>query len=289
MCPEARLVSAGQTNPPSECGDAIVPSEIKRIRLGTIHADSLSMSEALDVIDELIEQRSGGFIVTPNVDHVVLAERSTALREAYAKAALSLVDGMPLVWAGYLLGHPFPEKISGSDLAWPLLQMAARAERRVYLLGGAPGVGEIAAGKIRKQLPGIKVVGIDAPPLGFDRDNLAEREAFDRMQQAGPDLVFVALGCPKQELLMHRWFCEGTEAIMVGVGATLDFISGKVKRAPSWMSMNGLEWLYRMTQDPWRLSKRYLVRDIRIVRIVARTLMMSSEDRVVYRSRPVSR
>ena len=242
-----------------------------RFELGTIHADCVTFTGAIDAIANLVRAGAGGYVVTPNVDHVVLAEHSPELRTAYAEASLSLVDGTPLVWLSRLMRPRLPEKVSGSDLAVPLLERAAREGWRVYFLGGAPGVGRAAADHLTRDIPGLNIVGVDAPAVGFDKDPIRERAAFDLVSNAKADLVLMALGCPKQELLMQRWHSALALAVMLGVGATLDFLAGHVRRAPSWMSRWGMEWAYRLSQDPRRLAKRYLIRDLALLPIVVRT------------------
>lgn len=243
---------------------------MRRLRLGTIHADQVTFDGALDAIAGLVAAGRGGYILTPNVDHLVLAEHSPELRAAYSDAALSLVDGMPLVWLSWLVGARFPEKVSGSDLAWPLLSRAAGAGWRVCFFGAAPGVGARAADILRAQLPALQVVGIDSPPLGFDQSAVDVEAALQRVRACRPDLVLFALGCPLQELLMHRWARALSPAVAIGVGGTLDFIAGEQKRAPAWMSRWGLEWLYRLWRQPRRMAQRYLVRDRAIFGIVWR-------------------
>jgi len=253
---------------------------MQKIKLGTIHADYLTMAQAVESIVSRAERKEGGYVVTPNVDHVVLAEKDGGIRAAYAEATLSLVDGMPLVWASRLAGYPLPEKISGSDLVRPLLARAAEKGLRIYLLGAAPGVGARAAERLKEEIPGLNVVGVDSPGLGFESDPVAEAETRRRMAAADPDIVLVALGCPKQELLMRRWRSAGARAVMLGIGASLDFIAGEVRRAPAWMSATGLEWLYRLAQDPRRLARRYLVQDAAILGVIIRMLRTPKPERV---------
>jgi len=261
---------------------------MRRLRLGTIHADQVTFDGALDAIAGLVVAGRGGYVLTPNVDHVVLAEHSPELRAAYADAALSLVDGMPLVWLSALVGARFPEKVSGSDLARPLLTRAASAGWRVYFFGAAPGVGARAAEKLRAQLPALQVVGIDAPPLGFEQDPVAVDAALQRLRACRPDLVLFALGCPLQEALMHRWAQALAPAVSIGVGGTLDFIAGEQKRAPAWMSRWGLEWVYRLWRDPRRMAQRYLVRDRAILGIVWRMWRAPRGSLLITAGEPVS-
>jgi N-acetylglucosaminyldiphosphoundecaprenol N-acetyl-beta-D-mannosaminyltransferase len=246
--------------------------DMRRIRLGSIFADYVTQKAAVDMIIDRARLRKGGYVVTPNVDHVVIAENDDRLRAAYAGAMLSLVDGMPLIWASKLLGARLPEKISGSDLVKPLLRAASEAGLRVYLLGAAPGVGQKAAQRLVGEIPGLAIAGVDSPPIGFDQDAGKERATIEKMLAAKPDIALVALGCPKQELLMSRWCDMGICPVMIGIGASLDFIAGTVKRAPKWMSSIGLEWVFRIIQDPNRLAKRYLIQDMRIVGIFIRML-----------------
>ncbi len=255
---------------------------MKKIRLGTIHADYLTLAETLHAIENLVEAGQGGFVVTPNVDHVVMAETNADLRAVYEHAALSLADGMPLKWMSSLLGDPLPEKVSGSDLVKPLLQHAAKKEMRVYFMGSAPGVAQQAADKLHEEIDHLQIVGIDSPPFGFDKSPDQEKEIMERMIGTKPDLVLLALGCPKQELLAYRWYQRAAPAVFLCIGASLDFIAGKVKRAPRWMSTVGLEWVYRLSQDPKNLAKRYLMRDLAIFPIFGRMLATSKDERVFF-------
>ncbi|MCP4605963.1 MAG: WecB/TagA/CpsF family glycosyltransferase [Proteobacteria bacterium] len=255
---------------------------MKKTILGTIHADHLTLNEAIDAIEELVSAGRGGFVVTPNIDHVVLAERNSSLQDAYAHAALSLVDGMLLKWMSNILGHSLPEKVSGSDLVKPLLRRAASKQMRVYFLGGEPGVGEKAAERLQKEMGALNIVGIDSPPFGFEKTPVLEQETMTKVIEAKPELALFALGCPKQELLMYRWYERLAPCVLLGIGASLDFIAGHVQRSPEWLSNIGLEWAYRLSQDPKRLAKRYLVRDLAILPIILRMLRTSKHERVFY-------
>lgn len=244
----------------------------ERIRIGSLWIDRLTFAQALDEIGVLVDSGRGGRVFTPNVDHVVMAEDDAAFRQAYAAAELSLVDGKPLIWASRLLGEALPEKISGSDLVWPLLERAGRKAWRVYLLGGADGVGAEAA-EVMRQRYGVNVVGIDAPRVSRDGQVQDAGEALAKIRAARPDLLLVALGAPKQELLIHSIAAEIRPAVALGLGASLDFIAGRLQRAPRWMSDSGFEWLYRLAREPRRLWRRYLLNDPRFAAILARDLV----------------
>jgi len=197
-------------------------------------------------------------------------EDNPEFASAYSRASLSLADGMPIVWASRLLGQPLPERVAGSDLILPLLERAGQKGWRVYFLGAGPGVAEKAAA-IAKERWGTNVVGTDAPMV-----NLADTAQLDRiaeqLQQARPDLVLMAFGAPKQELLIDRIAERVKPAVLLGIGAGLDFIAGTISRAPELMRRAGLEWLYRLSQEPGRLWRRYLVNDPKFLVILLRTL-----------------
>lgn len=248
--------------------------------MGRIYAHSLSFSDALDAVAELVEAGKGGYIVTPNVDHVVQAEHSEQMRAAYDEASLSLVDGQPLVWLSKMMGEPFPEKISGSDFVPRLIHMGARKGWRVFFLGAAEGVGAKAAELMKREHPGLQIAA-HSPTFGFENDPVESAEVLRIVRDAKPHLLVIALGCPKQELLMHRWKHELAPAVAIGAGATLDFIAGNVARSPVWMSAAGLEWLYRLVREPRRLAHRYLVRDPEIIKVAWRMLRLSRDARVL--------
>jgi N-acetylglucosaminyldiphosphoundecaprenol N-acetyl-beta-D-mannosaminyltransferase len=247
----------------------------RRVRIGRAAIDDVTMVEAVEAIVELVARQRGGFICTPNVDHVVLLEDDARLRGAYERASLVLADGMPILWASRLLGAPLREKVSGSDLMEPLLLRAAEERWRVYLVGGGEGVAERAAARLKTEAPGLEIVGIDARVIDLDADH--DGAALDPLVAgivaARPDLVLVALGCPKQEIVMDRIARSVRPAVCAGIGAGLDFVAGTVSRAPRWISAAGLEWLYRLAREPRRLWRRYLVRDPWFAGIVARELV----------------
>ena len=257
---------------------------MKRIRLGQIYAHALTFPEALDAIAELVAAGKGGYIVTPNVDHVVQAEHSEEIRAAYREASLSLVDGQPLVWLSKMMREPLPEKISGSDLVPRLLRIAAHEGWRVFFLGAAEGVGAKAAEVLKRDEPGLQIV-VHSPSFGFENDPDESAEVLRLIREAKPHLLVMALGCPKQELLMHRWKRELAPTVAIGAGATLDFIAGNVTRSPAWMSGAGLEWLYRLAREPRRLAHRYLVRDPEIIKVAWQMLRLPREARVLEETR----
>lgn len=243
-----------------------------RVRIGRLEVDALTLPQALAAVERLVQTGEGGMVVTPNVDHVVTAETVPALSDAYAAADLSLADGMPILWAARLLGHPLPEKLSGSDLVIPIALLAAARGWRLYLCGGGPGVAEAAAARLRADT-GVTIAGFDSPRIALDGGPDDGAAAVARIRDARPHLVYVGLGSPKQEVWMNRIAEDVRPAVTLGIGASLDFLAGRVRRAPRWVSQAGLEWAYRLVREPRRLWRRYLVRDPRFALIVLRMLV----------------
>lgn len=244
-----------------------------RLQIGALRVDVLDLRGALSAIEALVAAGEGGSVFTPNVDHVVKAERDPAFRAAYLDADLCLADGMPLVWASLLLGSPLPERVAGSDLVVPLAERAAARGWRIYLLGGAPGDAERAA-EVLTSRHGVEIAGVDAPRL--EPGSAGETEglaAAERVSAARPDLVYVAFGAPKQELWIHRHAGIIRPAVALGVGASLAFIAGTLPRAPRWMAGAGLEWAYRLGREPRRLWRRYVADAGGFLPIVARSLL----------------
>lgn len=253
---------------------------MRRVRLGRIYAHTLTCTEALDEVARLVVDRRGVYMVTPNVDHVVQAEHNDELQAAYDGASLSLVDGQPLVWLSRLMREPLPEKISGSDFVPRLLRVAARRGWHVFFLVAAEGVGARAAEFLKREDPGLKVT-VHCPSFGFERDREEHDAVLQMVRDTKPDLLVLALGCPKQEILMHCWNDEIAPTVAIGAGATLDFIAGSVSRAPAWVSDAGLEWLYRLAREPRRLAYRYPVRDPEIIKVAWQMLRLPRAARVL--------
>jgi N-acetylglucosaminyldiphosphoundecaprenol N-acetyl-beta-D-mannosaminyltransferase len=243
---------------------------LARLRIGEVPIDVVSLEGALDAVEALVRGRLGGVVFTPNVDHVVKAERHAEFAEAYQAVDLSLADGMPLVWMSRVLGSPLPERVAGSDLVLPLARRAAARGWSVYLLGGDPGHAEAAAEVLSRA--GVRIAGCSAPRVELAGEAAARGRAIaEEVRAARPDLVYVALGAPKQEVWIHRHRDLLRPAVVLGVGASISFVAGAIPRAPRWMSRIGAEWLYRLWREPGRLWRRYLVEDPAFLAISFRT------------------
>ena len=269
----------------SEASTAVHRPSRRRVRIGEAWMDAVTFAGALDAIASLVESGRGGLVVTPNVDHIVRLDRDAVFRRVCDDADLSLADGTPVVWASRALGTPLPEKVSGSDLMVPVARLAAARGWRVYLLGGAPGAAEAAAERMRREF-GVLVVGAEAPVVSVDGDEHAERAIVGRILAARPDLVLVALGSPKQERISARIRERVRPAVLLCVGMGLSYLAGHVTRAPAVLSRLGVEWLYRLAQEPRRLWRRYLVDDPRFAAIVWRTSRLPRAERLLGDDRP---
>ncbi len=240
---------------------------MSRIKFMNTHIDNLTMDEALEQIDYLVQENRSAYVVTPNVDHIVQLESSSELQEVYANADLILTDGKPLIWIAKFYGTPIKEKISGSDLFPKLCERASEKKYTMFFLGAAEGIAAKAAENLKSKYPGLQVVGIYSPPFGFEKDKAEMSKIIDMIKKAQPKILIVGLGCPKQEIFIHKYSKEMEVPVSLGLGASLDFEAGNVKRSPKWMSHNGLEWLYRFIKEPKRMFKRYFVNDLKIINL----------------------
>jgi N-acetylglucosaminyldiphosphoundecaprenol N-acetyl-beta-D-mannosaminyltransferase len=222
--------------------------------------DDLTMSEALDNIERFITlgRRTGRShqVATINADFVIKANTDPELRRILQEADMATADGMPLVWGARLLGMPLSGRVTGADLVPALAERAAERSYSLYFLGAAPGVAVRAAEVLQARYPALRIAGVASPTVNSLLE--VDHALLRTIQVAHPDILLVAFGNPKQE----KWINMHAQAlhvpVMIGVGGTLDFIAGMVKRAPLWMQKSGLEWLYRLLQEPRRLWKRYV-------------------------------
>jgi N-acetylglucosaminyldiphosphoundecaprenol N-acetyl-beta-D-mannosaminyltransferase len=222
--------------------------------------DDLTMVEALARIEWFIaEGRRRGLghqIATVNADFLVKSFHDPVLRRILRESDMATADGMPLVWGARRLGVPLQERVTGSDMVPALAALSAEKGYSLYLLGAAPGVAQQAADVLLKKHPSLNIVGVDSPPFAPVEE--MDPAIIGRVRMANPDILLVAFGNPKQEYWIHLHAQELGVPVMMGVGATLDFIAGASKRAPVWMQKIGMEWLHRLGQEPKRMWKRYV-------------------------------
>jgi N-acetylglucosaminyldiphosphoundecaprenol N-acetyl-beta-D-mannosaminyltransferase len=230
----------------------------ERVNVLGVGVSAVNMQQALDTIGGWIEQRSKAYVVVCPVYTVMLCQRDPSLRAIVNQAGLVTPDGMPLVFLSRWMGHKHVQRVYGPDLMLAFSELASQGGYRQFYYGGAEGVPEKVAEVLARRFPGLQVAGTFSPPF---RDLTAEEEEelARRISAARPDVVWVALGSPKQDYWMAR-FRELLDApVLIGVGAAFDFLSGRVPQAPGWMRGAGLEWLFRLGTEPRRLWRRYLI------------------------------
>lgn len=232
------------------------------------YVDNISMIEATNKIEEFINGNKKTYVVAINVDVVMKIEKDDFLKKITDNADLVLADGKPLIWISKLKKKPIKEKISGSDLVPKLCEIAAQKGYSIFILGGKDGIAAIAKERLEKNYKKIKIAGTYAPPVGFENDEKELDKINKMISKVKPDLLFVCLGCPKQEKWIYININKYDAKVSICAGATVDFLAGNVKRAPKWMSNHGLEWFYRFLQEPKRLFKRYFIDDIKIIKLI---------------------
>jgi exopolysaccharide biosynthesis WecB/TagA/CpsF family protein len=233
-------------------------SEVARIGPGTLRVlgtcvDVTSGDQVLAAVAAPTDGRARHLCYV-NAHSLNLAYRDERYRHALSRADVVLNDGIGLNLAARMRGRRFPENLNGSDFTLRLLRLAAEEGWRVYLYGGQPGVAANARERLREAVDGLEIVGICD---GYGRGS--SEEIVQRIREVRADVVIVALGQPRQELWLDAHLPDTGCHLGVGVGAFLDFVSGRVTRAPQWMNWLGIEWLFRLAQEPSRLWRRYLV------------------------------
>ena len=250
--------------------------DVRRIVLDHVSVDVLTHEETLGVILNELDAGVGGTVVTPNLDHLCRAHRKIGFRDLNERFELSVADGMPVVWASRVRGTPLPERVAGSDLFETLPMAAARRGRSVFLFGGNAGTAEKSAEILKARSPDLKISGTYYPPFGFEERDEGLAAAAEALREAQPDIVFVALGSPKQEKVIQKLRETLPNAWWLGVGISFSFLVGEVQRAPKWLRMAGGEFLHRLVQEPRKLTRRYAGD----ARYLSRLMTIAARDRL---------
>jgi N-acetylglucosaminyldiphosphoundecaprenol N-acetyl-beta-D-mannosaminyltransferase len=235
----------------------MAPTDRTRVEVLGAPIDVLGWDRAVGLLTGWGAGRESRVVCICNVHSVVTASRSPEFRELIAGADLATPDGMPVAWRLRRAGHLSQERINGPDLMWRYLVQAEQLGQVVFFYGSTEATLSRLRSRLAASFPALRIGGMVSPP--FRSLTPEEDEAYVRqINEAGSAVVFVGLGCPRQE----QWMAEHrgpVRAVMVGVGAAFDYHAGTLRRAPLWMQRNGLEWLYRLAREPRRLWKRYLV------------------------------
>jgi N-acetylglucosaminyldiphosphoundecaprenol N-acetyl-beta-D-mannosaminyltransferase len=218
--------------------------------------DQVTFAEAVKRIEDMVAARTPHYVVTANVDFLVQCQKDVELHRILLEAQLVLCDGMPLVWASKALGNPLPERVTGADLVPRLIEVAAEKKYRLFFLGSTPEANAQAVANLHRQYPELIIAGHYSPPFralqDMDHDEIARR-----IREARADILFVSLGCPKQEKWIAMHYRTLGVPVSIGVGAVIDFLAGRFQRAPTWAQAAGAEWIFRLLQEPRRLFRRY--------------------------------
>jgi N-acetylglucosaminyldiphosphoundecaprenol N-acetyl-beta-D-mannosaminyltransferase len=234
------------------------PADVRTREILGIPIAMTDYEQAMDVMDGMVSRRERGYVCAVAVHAVMVAQRDAEMKRALNESTLTVPDGMPLVWAANMLGENLPQRVYGPELMRRYSQRCATQGHRVWLYGGRDQ-GHLVqlALRLRQRHPGIKIVGGYAPPFrpltGEEEDAIAAQ-----INQAKPDVLWVGIGVPKQEKWMAQMREKLDVPVMCAVGAAFDFHAGRISQAPSWMQDRGLEWTYRIAQEPRRLLPRYL-------------------------------
>jgi N-acetylglucosaminyldiphosphoundecaprenol N-acetyl-beta-D-mannosaminyltransferase len=230
---------------------------IERVDVLGVGVSAINLDQAVGQIDDWVRTREPNYVCVCTVHGVMDCQRSPALKAIFNAAGMVTPDGMPLVWLSRSR-YPHVSRVYGPDLMLAELERSAASGQRHFFYGGGDGIGKRLAARMASRFPGVHIVGTLEPPFAHI-DELATPGVAQEIDAARPDVVWVGIGSPKQELWMARMRPLLEAPVLVGVGAAFDFHSGVVRQAPGWMQRSGLEWLFRLLSDPRRLWRRYLV------------------------------
>lgn len=223
-----------------------------------VRISAIDMTSAISTIEQWIHSDHRSYACLCNVHSIMEADKDPAFRDVLNGAGLRCPDGMPLVWLSRQQGHAQVQRVRGADLMLELCDRSQQTGHRHFFYGGADGVAERLVDQLSQRFPALQVAGWHTPGK-LAIGELEQPDVLASIDATRPDIVWVGLGCPKQEWWLARHRDVLHAPALLGVGAAFDFHSGTVKEAPLWMQRNGLEWTYRLTQDPFRLWKRYLI------------------------------
>lgn len=240
-------------------------TEIKKVNVLGVGISVLDQERARDFLFDAVRQGRRGYVAVTGVHGVSEAQEDPVLRNILNSAMLTTPDGMPMVWMGKLQGHPTIQRVYGPDLMLNICQHSVTEGFTHFFYGGVPGVTEQLQDQMTAKFPGLKVVGTYTPPFRrLNDDEISDVQQMVRYSR--PDFFWVGLSTPKQERFMAQFMPLLPEAkVFIGVGAAFDLLTGRVRQAPRWVQRSGLEWLFRLSQEPRRLARRYFVNNPRFV------------------------
>lgn len=241
-----------------------------RVQIGSIAIDTYSEEVLVDhAVDHALQGCNTRQLATINAQFCVLAQKHRRFRECIGEADYICADGMPVVWTCNLFSGEYVPRITGIDLIDKLCRRGAAQGLRVFFLGGRPGAANITAEILSERYPGLQIAGTNCPEYGFERRPACLKAVLEHIARAKPQLIFVSMGAPRQELFIHQHIRALKVPLAVGIGGSFDILSGMISRAPRWMQQSGLEWAFRLSQEPQRLWRRYLIGNLEFLWLVA--------------------
>jgi N-acetylglucosaminyldiphosphoundecaprenol N-acetyl-beta-D-mannosaminyltransferase len=222
-----------------------------------VDIDAVDMEGALQQVTQALGQTRKGYVCVAGVHGVMEAQRSPQLLNIYAASAMTIPDGMPLAWVGRLQGHHTMQRVTGPDLMFEIFRREEFAHVTHFFYGGREGIATELCDKLTAQFPWTKIVGTYTPPFRELYDSEAA-ELIATIATLKPDIIWVGISTPKQEIFMARYLPVLQTKLMFGVGAAFDFHTGQIRDCADWIKHAGLQWLHRLLQDPRRLWRRYL-------------------------------
>lgn len=253
-----------------------------RFRVLTVSVDAVQLPEVIDRIEQwILEKAVGRYIAVTNVHVVVEAHHDESFRQTIESADMVVPDGMPLIWLGRRRGFQLSKRVCGADLFEQFCRSTRGKGYRHFLYGGAPGVPELLGEILTRRFPGVCIAGTYSPPFR-PMTHEEDQQATEMINRSAADVLWVGLGCPKQERWMYAHRGQLSVPVMVGVGAAFDFISGRVPRAPRVIGDLGFEWLYRLSKEPRRLWRRNVVSSSAFVYYCLRE-MLTADSRTTVR------
>lgn len=240
-----------------------------RINLLGCPIDNLTLDETLSRINQMVKTNKPHQHVVVNVDKLIKLRRDPALKEVIITCDIINADGIPLVWASKILGVPLKERVAGIDLMQSLLKEGVKKRYSFYFLGAREEVVRKTVEIVKNRYPGIQIAGFRN---GYWA-TAEEEKVGDAIKKAHPDVLFVAISSPKKEIFLKKYLNLMQIPLAIGVGGSFDIIAGITKRAPVWMQKAGLEWLFRLIQEPKRLWKRYLFSNTIFIFLVVKELV----------------
>jgi len=260
-----------QTATSNACQDANAVDRVDgrdRVHIWDVPFDRVRMDQAVDRIDSLIQRGDPSYVITANLNYVMLHHQWSDLQPVTYDADLILADGQPIVWQSRRGSNPLPERVAGSEMIYHLAKRASERGWGIYFLGGEPGVGQASADRLQQLYPGMHIAGVESPPFRTLTDEEKQQQKH-RIAESGAQLLLVAFGQPKGEIWIHQHYRDLGVPVSIQLGASFDFIAGNAKRAPKIWQRIGLEWAYRMFSDPKRLIPRYAANAKFLLRMVA--------------------